>query len=1166
MMRKRLYKEFKRGLAVLAAAVMVLQSPLACVSTYAQQGTQVSATEAGIGSSTVSENEVISQNDAQDIQNPAEDTQAPGSAQEDGAAQADLLLGYVYIEHAQVDVQAGLQQEETTQNILVSLGEGAIDWKEAELTLVHEESGEETVIPYADASENVLRFAFETKDMKQGVYRVAKVAYAYAEGEVKKAGEIVFADVPDMENVCFGLGVENPIPNYEFTQYDENANVTSAAEDLIDVEVVQLTGADDGAEASSKIANAVNVTRNKKNADSTVVMLDPGHDASHAGARANGLKEEALTLKVAKYCRDYLEDNYKDVVVYMTRSGEACPYPGTSSGDCNASRVDAANAKGADVYVSLHFNSTAEAATSASGAIVFYPNSNYNSVVGAAGSELASAIIAQLAKLGLRNGGIRIRNSENNSTYADGSLADYYGVIKRSKLHGIPAVIVEHAFLNNASDAAFLAEEGNLKKLGEADAIGIANAYELTPGKSEITSTAISVTDIDGANGTFKMTVTGVSPVERVETVKFKVYPTADKKKSHMYEAKLTDEATGTYSVVGNVSEHGMLTGEYKVIAYAYTTSGKTEQLRSVRFDMQEAKPDANGMLLTCKSNSSEKKVTITLKGNANAAKVTFKVYSKDGGKDDLKKYTATKKANGDWKAVVKIADHKSMGDYVVQVYSKSHFGTTSKIKTGSFHVYGPSVEKIQVTKLNLTKGTFRVIARGVDSKAGVKKVTLIIKNSKTRKTYATKKAKSGYYYADINMKDFGYKYGKYKIYAQVKDGNGIEENVKSYTKQITQPDPVFTMKVKSKQTKISMKASKLGISANVKGVRFKVYHSSKPSKKKTYEAKKNASGSYSATMDISDFGKSGDYKIITYVKGANGKFKKVGTTQTVNVADIAGGKVTTKKKTSSSMYLAVSEIAYKGKIDKVQVKIWPTSNKKAKYTYTAKKRSNGSYRATVNSNKHKGIGGEYSYQIIVTAKNGIKKTLLKGKVTLGESTPDTEGLYEITGASNVTVSQMVAYYKANASYPEFYANTDASTLKKFCQLYYDECEAEGIRAEVAFAQAMKETNFLRYGGDVDISQFNFAGIGATGGGAKGNSFSSVKIGIRAQVQHLKAYANSESLKQAVADPRFQYVERGCAPYVEWLGIKTNPYGKGWATDPTYGSSLRQMIETLLTY
>jgi hypothetical protein len=112
----------------------------------------------------------------------------------------------------------------------------------------------------------------------------------------------------------------------------------------------------------------------------------------------------------------------------------------------------------------------------------------------------------------------------------------------------------------------------------------------------------------------------------------------------------------------------------------------------------------------------------------------------------------------------------------------------------------------------------------------------------------------------------------------------------------------------------------------------------------------------------------------------------------------------------------------------------------------------------------------------------------------------------------------------------------------------------------------MKETNFLRYGGDVQASQFNFAGLGATGGGAKGESFSSVKIGIRAQVQHLKAYASTDALTKACVDTRFSYVPRGTAPYVEWLGIKENPYGKGWATDIGYGASIVSMIKKMKTY
>lgn len=118
-----------------------------------------------------------------------------------------------------------------------------------------------------------------------------------------------------------------------------------------------------------------------------------------------------------------------------------------------------------------------------------------------------------------------------------------------------------------------------------------------------------------------------------------------------------------------------------------------------------------------------------------------------------------------------------------------------------------------------------------------------------------------------------------------------------------------------------------------------------------------------------------------------------------------------------------------------------------------------------------------------------------------------------------------------------------------------EECEAEGVKTEVAFCQAMKETGFLRFPKDVKINQYNFAGIGATGG-VPGNSFSSVRMGIRAQVQHLKAYASTKPLNNPVVDPRFDKVVRGSAPYVQWLGQKENPNGYGWATDQNYGYSI----------
>ncbi|MCI8371180.1 MAG: hypothetical protein HFI75_02055 [Lachnospiraceae bacterium] len=166
------------------------------------------------------------------------------------------------------------------------------------------------------------------------------------------------------------------------------------------------------------------------------------------------------------------------------------------------------------------------------------------------------------------------------------------------------------------------------------------------------------------------------------------------------------------------------------------------------------------------------------------------------------------------------------------------------------------------------------------------------------------------------------------------------------------------------------------------------------------------------------------------------------------------------------------------------------------------------------------------------------------------------QGGCTIMGNSYTYLEQMVRYYNVNQTYPAYYANSDAPTIEAFCQIYIEEAKAEGVRAEVAFCQAMKETGFLRYLGDVRIEQYNFAGIGATGNGVAGDSFASVRDGIRAQIQHLKAYASTESLNNPCVDPRFHYVNRGTTPYVEWLGIHENPMGGGWAAAVNYGSSI----------
>lgn len=189
---------------------------------------------------------------------------------------------------------------------------------------------------------------------------------------------------------------------------------------------------------------------------------------------------------------------------------------------------------------------------------------------------------------------------------------------------------------------------------------------------------------------------------------------------------------------------------------------------------------------------------------------------------------------------------------------------------------------------------------------------------------------------------------------------------------------------------------------------------------------------------------------------------------------------------------------------------------------------------------------------------------------------PDDENIYlPIMGSTQTSVDQMVRYYNANTSgYDTFKSKYDgkydgslakggASTINQFAQIVYEEAIAEGVKPEVVFTQCMKETAFLKYGGEVNPNQYNFAGIGATGS-AHGATFENVRMGIRAQVQHLKAYGSLDKLINQCVDPRFNLVSRGSAKYVEWLGKKENPTGSGWATSKNYGHDIVNMINVLL--
>ncbi|MEL7035024.1 MAG: N-acetylmuramoyl-L-alanine amidase [Cyanobacteria bacterium J06592_8] len=154
-----------------------------------------------------------------------------------------------------------------------------------------------------------------------------------------------------------------------------------------------------------------------------------------------------------------------------------------------------------------------------------------------------------------------------------------------------------------------------------------------------------------------------------------------------------------------------------------------------------------------------------------------------------------------------------------------------------------------------------------------------------------------------------------------------------------------------------------------------------------------------------------------------------------------------------------------------------------------------------------------------------------------------------IIGNGITTEMQLVSFIKSEnmmGLYP----------FPELALFYQEEANLEGVNYDIAFCQMCLETEFLRFGGNVKATQNNFAGLGTVGGAAETASFASPRLGVRAHIQHLKAYASTEPLVQEIIDPRFHFVTRGIAPSVLQLSGR-------WSDDLQYGNRILALMQRL---
>ena len=801
----------------------------------------------------------------------------------------DPRLNYIYVEQPYLE-------SPDTQKIAVSWGDGTENITEMS-AVVSGPEGEE--IWYAsEETDTIYLFERAYTEQEKGIYQITElnlaiqgVTYTYSLAEL--GAETVFGVDEEYEGIEQLSLVDDEGMSTDIAAYniDEAGNVTEkeSLEEAINQATAEIPAmmCDDGVQ-----------TRNTN----LVVALDPGHDSSHAGASANGVREEVLTLKIAQYCKAELE-KYAGVSVYMTRTSAACPHPGGSSAKDIEQRVADAVKAGASIYVSIHLNSSKS--SSAKGAEVIYPNSSWKPQVGADGKRLAELIEDELVGIGLERRAIYSKNTTIGETYEDGSISDYFTVQISAKEHGIPGIIVEHAFVTNTSDVNnYLNNETGLKKLGVADATGIAKYFGLEKGGWQKDS------------------------------------------KGWWYQ-----------------SGSGYLKNQWALI---------------------------NG---------------------------NWYYFDSDG-------YMRT-----DWQKI-----------------------------NGSWYYLGYTNDGAMKTGWQKIKGSWYYLGDANDGAM-----------------------KTGWEY----INGFWYNFGK--------AGDG------------------------------SMKTGWY-----------------KPNENWYY-----LGGSEDGRMQT-------DWKKIDnswyYLGGTDDGYMRTGWQKLGDVWYYLGDANDGSMKTG--WYVIDDKKYYFDQSSGIMQTGWKQIEG-AWYYFD----DNGVYDA---SKKHTDITDNNG-----TINNGGNTSTKKDEENIESKV--VEGTYLIEGTTSVSVKQMTDYFRQSKySYPtDIMKKGGASTLEEFCQIYYEEAEKEGIKAEVAFAQAMKETGWLQFKGDVKAEQYNFAGMGATGNHVTGESFKDVREGVRAQIQHLKAYGSTKDLNQTCVDNRFKYVERGCSIYVEWLGIPNNPENKGWAAADGYGVDIVKMVQKM---
>ena len=1129
-------KRFKPVLALVLSLFMSVSTLSNTYTVFAEEGTTVQTdeqtNEENLIETSDSSKEDNSQNLAEDVNesddqldkntdeinkeenNVVQNEESNDEIQEDSEKEGNSnMMDYFLVDNP-------VLSSNSTENFILSLKDinGYSDFS----ITVQKMDGTTFDLEASEQVDKLVKFTKEFSSVDKGEYSVTTLHYTYNE-------EKYYLNFSDL-GMDVRFGVDQEYFGYDETLPDMTQDVVE--DDELNNAVIQVTNVDDASEevAEGFVASdpdaAIGLMSEDESAtqrsnEVVTICLDPGHGGNDSGAIGiNNVYEKNLTLKIAQYCKQELE-KYNCKVV-MTRTGDTNP--------TLEERADYAKAQGAKYLISIHLNSAAGGG--AVGAEVYYPNTHWRPDISADGKNVAQAIQSQLVSLGLYDRGIKFRTIDTNIypepfRYDDGSVADYYGIIRNAKYNGLTGLIIEHCFINNVSDYNnYLSTDAKLQQLGVADANGIVSALGLTKKQSIVNSVLYRthVQDIGWQDWKKNGELSGTL---------------AQSKRLEGINIKLSSDLSGNVEYMTHIQDIGWQ--DWKKNGELSGTEGKPKRLEAIKMKLTgdvASKYDIYyrvhvqdygwlGWAKNGESSGSEGlskrlegiEIRLVKKGQETpdstdlpflSEMISYQTYVQDYGWQDWKKNGELSGTQGESKRLegLRINLYSSLfGDVEYKAHVQND-GWQDWVSDGEIAGTTGQSKRLEAVKLRL-KGA---VANKYDI------------------------------YYHVHIQDYGW-----LDWAKNGESAGSE-----------------------------------GCSKRLEGIEIRLVKKGEAAPGQTQRPFISKSVTYQSYIQGDGWQ---EWKRDGELSGTQGQSKQLEALKIELSSIIDGGIVYKAHVQNDGWQLFVGDGVQSGtigqnkRLEAIQIQL--TGNAMMQYDiYYRVHVQNLGWLGWAKNGERAGTEG-YKYRVegveilLVDKDSNAPGNTANHYYHFGYLPDDESELMPIMGSTQTSVEQMVNYYTSKTSgydkfkakykgkYDGVLAKGGARTINEFAQIVYDESIAEGVKPEVVFAQCMKETGYLKYGGDVLPNQYNFAGIGATGA-VHGANFNNVRMGIRAQIQHLKAYGSIYPLTNQCVDPRFNLVKRGSAQYVEWLGKNENPNGYGWATTKQYGYDIANMVNTLL--